>query len=85
MCYISHSVLFSNSPSLFPRNMTNEAFSREVETLSETRHQDRTCGWSMLSVVAVGIWGLNWFELLLTPKIKSRAFLSSSDKVPPSA
>lgn len=63
--------------------MTDEAFSREVEMLSETHHQDRTCGWSVLSVI-VGIWGLNWFELLLTPKIKSKVFLSSSDKVPPS-
>lgn len=56
--------------------MTDEAFSREVEMLSETHHQDRTCGWSVLSVI-VGIWGLNWFELLLTPKIKSKVFLSS--------
>lgn len=28
--------------------------------------------------------GANWLELLLTPKIKSKAFLSSSDKVPAS-
>lgn len=83
MCYISHSgVLFSNSLPLIPRNMSNEAFSREVEMLPETCHQDRTCCWFMLWVV-LGIWGLNWLELLLTPKIKSKAFLSSSDKVPP--
>lgn len=39
------------------------------------------CCWFTLWLV-FGIWGLNWLELLLTPKIKSKAFLSSSDEVP---
>lgn len=84
MCYIAHSgILFSNSLPLVPRNMNNEAFSREVEMHPETHHQGRTCCWLMLWII-LGIRGPNWLELLLTPKIKSKAFLSSSDKVPAS-
>lgn len=43
MCYIAHSgILFSNSLPLVPRNMNNEAFSREVEMLPETHRRGRT-------------------------------------------
>lgn len=85
MCYITHSgVLFYNSLLLVPRNMNNEAFSREVEMLPKTHHQGRTCCWLMLWII-LGIWrGHNWLELLLTPRIKSKAFSTSSGKVPAS-
>jgi len=75
MCCIAHSgILFSNSIPLVPRNVNNEAFSREVEMLPETCCRGRTCCWLMLWVI-LGIRGHNWLELFLTPKIKSKAFL----------
>lgn len=82
MCCTAHSgILVSNFLPLAPRNMNNNTFAREVEMLPETQHQGRTCCWLMPWIV-LGIWEHNWLELLLTPRLNSKAFLSSSDKVP---
>lgn len=82
MCCTAHSgILVSNS--LAPRKLNNDAFTKEVEMLPETQHQGRTCCWLMPWIV-LGIQERNWLELLLTPRLKSKAFLSSSDKVPTS-
>lgn len=81
---LAHSgVLVSNSLPLAPRNMKNDAFTKEVEMLPETQQQGRTCCWLMPWIV-LGIRERNWLELLLTSRLKSKAFLSSSDKVPTS-
>lgn len=74
MWYITHwGILFSNSLLLVPRNMNNEAFSREAEVLPETHHKGRTCCWLMLWII-VGVWGgiigLNFCSPLeLNPKL----------------
>lgn len=82
MCCTAHSgILVSNSLPLAPRNMNNNAFTGEVEMLPEMQHQGRTCCWLMPWIV-LRILEHNWLELLLTPRLKSKAFLSSSDKVP---
>lgn len=82
MCYTAHSgILVSSSLPLAPRNLNNYAFTGEVEMLPETHHQGRTCCW-LVPWIVLGIWERNWLELLLTPRLKSKAFLSSSDKVP---
>lgn len=84
MCCTAHSgILVSNSLPLAPRNMNNDAFTKEVEMLPETQHRGRTCCWLMPWIV-LGIRERNWLELLLTSRLKSKAFLSSSDKVPTS-
>lgn len=84
MCCTAHSgILVSNSLPLAPRNTNNDAFTRGVKMLLETQHQGRTCCWLVLWMV-LGIRDRNWLELLLTPRLKSKAFLSSSDKVPTS-
>lgn len=83
-CYTAHSgILVSNFLPLAPRNMNNDTFTREVDMLPETHRQGRTYCWLMPWIV-LGIREHNWLELLLTPRLKSKAFLSSSDEVPTS-
>lgn len=84
MCCTAHSgILVSNSLPLAPRNINNDAFTSGVEMLPETHHQGRTCCW-LVPWMVLGIRERNWLELLLTPRLKSQVFLSSSDKVPTS-
>lgn len=82
-CTACSGILVPNSLPLAPRNVNNDAFAGEVEMLPETHHRGRMCSWLMPWMV-LGLREHNWLELLLTSRLKSKAFLSSSDKVPTS-